>query len=124
MRKQNHVSPKATQRLLRKLTGTEKPIITKDVITLVSPVLDITTEFALYIFGSIINRAIYSVKPGDGRLRDLILRYTEAFIAILECSEWPASELLFRPLLFRMVRFLTDDNAALSVRTMAIDFLV
>lgn len=78
---------------------------------------------AVYLTGFLIQRALNSTKTGDQPYRNLLDIFTEDFVNVLGCPEWPAAELLLRSILSHLIRIVENDKSSAPSKNMALDLM-
>ncbi|KFX99911.1 hypothetical protein V490_01562 [Pseudogymnoascus sp. VKM F-3557] len=106
-----------------KSTKNGKPTSSPALFALVLPLLERAKNTATQIIGFVIGRAISSEKTRDESFRNLLCILVGDFARSVDCPEWPASELLLRLTLFKMIQLLEADKTPSTVKLMAVDVL-
>ena len=78
---------------------------------------------AHYIVGYLANRASTASKTGETPHRHLLDMFVQDLIIVLTSPEWPASELLLRALVGKMVDFADSAQSSAPAKTMALETL-
>ena len=94
------VQPRLADGLLD-LSQVEAKGETKDLLSVVKPLLDDAQSNARHIVAALVGRAVKTSKSSDEPYRKLLDIFTEDFLNVLGSSDWPAAELLLRALVDR-----------------------
>jgi cohesin loading factor subunit SCC2 len=78
---------------------------------------------ASHVIGFLLQRALNSTKSGDQPYRNLLDIFTEDFLNVIGLPEWPASELLLRNMLSRLLRILDDEKRPVPQKNLALDLI-
>lgn len=89
----------------------------------VAPLYDGASKNASYMIQFLVQRALKSTKSGDTPYRNLLDIFTEDFLNVLGMPEWPASEILLRALLSKMVSITNDEKSPVPSKNFALDVL-
>lgn len=89
----------------------------------VTPLYDGASKNASYMIQFLVQRALKSTKSGDTPYRNLLDIFTEDFLNVLGIPEWPASEMLLRALLSKMVSITNDEKSPVPSKNFALDVL-
>jgi len=91
--------------------------------TSVAPLYESASKNASYMIQFLVQRALKSTKSGDTPYRNLLDIFTEDFLNVLGMPEWPASEMLLRALLSKMISITNDDKSPVPSKNFALDVL-
>jgi cohesin loading factor subunit SCC2 len=89
----------------------------------VEPLLNSAKNSALYVVKFIVDRAMNSTKTGDTPYRNLLDLFIVDYVTCLDSADWPASELLLRLFLIRMVSLTENDKTPAPAKNMALEVL-
>jgi len=89
----------------------------------VAPLYESASKNASYMIQFLVQRALKSTKSGDTPYRNLLDIFTEDFLNVLGMPEWPASEMLLRALLSKMISITNDEKSPVPSKNFALDVL-
>lgn len=89
----------------------------------VASLYDGASKNASYMIQFLVQRALKSTKSGDTPYRNLLDIFTEDFLNVLGMPEWPASEILLRALLSKMISITNDEKSPVPSKNFALDVL-
>lgn len=87
------------------------------------PLADTTRHNAAHVINFIVMRAIKSTKTGESPFRRILENFLEDLLACLESPDWPASELLLRILMVKMMGLVDAEKTAAPAKNMALEIL-
>ncbi|KAI1007106.1 hypothetical protein K3495_g1119 [Podosphaera aphanis] len=91
--------------------------------TIINPLIKSAKSDAIYVVEFIVARATLSTKGTESPFRHLLDLFVQDFITCLGSLDWPASELLLRLLLFKMIEISKSTKASFLSRNVALDIL-
>jgi len=78
---------------------------------------------AVYLTKYLTDRAQNSTKTGDQPYRNLLDIFTEDFVNVLGCPEWPAAELLLRSIASHLIGIMDNEKSSAPSKNMALDLM-
>ena len=117
----SHTGPEETPN--REEFNDEPESVLRQLSDLASPPLEAAQKSAQYVIQFLVSRALKSTKTGDDPYRTLLDIFAEDFLAVVESSLWPASELLLRCLLTNMIGLVATEKSTAPAKNMALDLL-
>ena len=107
----------------REASNDEPESVLRQLSDVASPPLEAAQKSAQYVIQFLVSRALKSTKTGDDPYRTLLDIFAEDFLAVVESSFWPASELLLRCLLTNMIGLVATEKSTAPAKNMALDLL-
>ncbi|KAI3402149.1 hypothetical protein diail_78 [Diaporthe ilicicola] len=88
-----------------------------------APLAETTRASASHVIQYLVHRAQTSTKTGESPFRRILENFVEDLVICLDSADWPASELLLRLLMVRMMSLVDGDRTAAPAKNMALEVL-
>ncbi|CAK4030403.1 sister chromatid cohesion mis4 [Lecanosticta acicola] len=94
-----------------------------DLRSVYTPLKDSAHGHANYIIRMLLSRALTSTKSGDEPFRKLLDIFVDDFLSVLGSSDWPASEILLRNLVGKLMNLANNPKSHAPHRTLSLELL-
>ncbi|KAJ0115273.1 hypothetical protein J7T55_012549 [Diaporthe amygdali] len=88
-----------------------------------APLAETTRASASHVIQYMVHRAQTSTKTGESPFRRILENFVEDLVICLDSADWPASELLLRLLMGRMMNLVDGERTAAPAKNMALEVL-